>query len=130
MQSHSSTFLIHAGIESRLEHFEYLGVEAIWLSPVYRSPMVDFGYDVSDFTDIDPVFGNMRDFEDLIAAAQRKGIQTCAHALFSVGVCWDVMEKEPAVQGAWGSSPGLSPFHTNTRCTLQFSPQIKDKITQ
>ena len=56
-----------------MDHFDYLGVEAVWISPVYCSPMVDFGYDVSDYTDIDPIFGTMSDFESLIAAAQRKG---------------------------------------------------------
>ena len=56
-----------------MDHFEYLGVEAVWLSPIYRSPMVDFGYDVSHYTEVDPTFGTMTDFEWFIAAAQRKG---------------------------------------------------------
>ena len=45
-----------------------LGVDAIWLSPFYRSPMVDFGYDISDYTDVDPLFGTLADFDDLLAA--------------------------------------------------------------
>lgn len=64
------------GIESRLEHFKWLKIGAIWLSPVYKSPMVDFGYDISDFKAIDPVFGTMDDFEDLIRAAHKRGINT------------------------------------------------------
>ena len=45
------------GIEARLDHLAWLGVDALWLSPIYPSPMHDFGYDVSDYTDVDPVFG-------------------------------------------------------------------------
>ena len=45
------------GITSRLEHLAELGAEAIWLSPFYRSPMADFGYDVADYLDVDPAFG-------------------------------------------------------------------------
>ena len=65
--------VLYSGLQERLDHFEYLGVEAIWLSPIYRSPMVDFGYDVSDYRDVDPTFGTMSDLESFIAAAQRKG---------------------------------------------------------
>ena len=49
-----------AGISSRLDYVAALGVDAIWLSPIYRSPMADFGYDVSDHTAVDPVFGDLR----------------------------------------------------------------------
>jgi alpha-glucosidase len=48
------------GIEQRLEHLSALGVEAVWLSPIFPSPMADFGYDVSDYCDIDPQFGTLR----------------------------------------------------------------------
>ena len=58
------------GIESRLDHFTNLGVETIWMSPIFESPMKDFGYDVSNFTNIDPLFGTLQDFDDLVAAAQ------------------------------------------------------------
>ena len=67
-------FDVCSGIQDRLDHFEYLGVEAVWLSPIYRSPMVDFGYDVSHYTEVDPAFDTMADFESFIAAAQRKGL--------------------------------------------------------
>ena len=59
------------GIESRLDHLAWLGVDALWLSPIYPSPMHDFGYDVSDYTDVDPVFGTLADFDSLTAAARR-----------------------------------------------------------
>jgi len=50
-----------------------LGVKTIWLSPIYKSPMKDFGYDISDFRDIDPLFGTLEDFNDLIAAVHERG---------------------------------------------------------
>jgi len=64
-----------AGIASRLDHVARLGVDAVWLSPFYRSPMADFGYDVSDHTDVDPVFGDLRAFDRLLAAAHRRGLR-------------------------------------------------------
>ena len=55
------------GIISRLDYLADLGIDAIWLSPIYPSPMADFGYDVSDFCDIHPWFGNLADFDALVA---------------------------------------------------------------
>lgn len=57
------------GVRRRLEHLRQLGVDAIWLSPFYRSPMADAGYDISDHTDVDPIFGTLADFDRLIAEA-------------------------------------------------------------
>jgi alpha-glucosidase len=54
------------GIQSRLDYIESLGIKAIWISPIYPSPMADFGYDVSDYTAIHPLFGDMNDFDELI----------------------------------------------------------------
>ena len=62
------------GISARLDHLAALGVDAIWVSPFYRSPMKDFGYDVSDYTDVDPLFGTLGDFDRLLAAAHERGI--------------------------------------------------------
>lgn len=53
-----------------MEHFVDAGVGAIWLSPIFKSPMVDFGYDISDFREIHYEYGTMQDFEDLIAKAK------------------------------------------------------------
>ena len=64
-----------AGITSRLGHVASLGVDAIWLSPVFPSPMADFGYDVSDYCDIDPLFGTLADFDALVAEAHRLGLK-------------------------------------------------------
>ena len=63
------------GIRGRLEYVASLGVEAIWLSPIFPSPMVDFGYDVSDYCDIDPIFGSLTDFDRLVADAHAHGIR-------------------------------------------------------
>jgi alpha-glucosidase len=69
-----------AGITARLDHLndgtpKSLGIDAIWLSPFYRSPMADFGYDVSDYRDVDPTFGNLADFDRLLAEAHRRNIR-------------------------------------------------------
>jgi len=59
------------GIAQRLEHLAYLGVDALWLSPIYPSPLADFGYDVSDYTGVDPRFGTLSDLDVLVAKAHR-----------------------------------------------------------
>ena len=64
-----------AGICSRLDYVAALGVDGIWLSPIYRSPMADFGYDVSDHTAVDPVFGDLEGFDRLLAEAHRRGLR-------------------------------------------------------
>ena len=54
------------GIESRIDYLAEIGVEAVWISPFFTSPMIDFGYDISNFTDVDPIFGTMYDFKSLL----------------------------------------------------------------
>ena len=63
------------GITARLEYLVGLGVDAIWISPFYPSPMADFGYDVADYTGVDRLFGAMEDFDVLLAAAHAKGLR-------------------------------------------------------
>src|SRR3954470_13528098 len=63
------------GIAARLPYLVELGAEAVWLSPFYRSPMADFGYDVSDYRDVDPIFGTLADFDRLVADAHARGIR-------------------------------------------------------
>ncbi len=63
------------GIRRRLAYLAWLGVDAIWLSPFYRSPMADFGYDVAHFCDVDPQFGTLEDWDRLVAEARRLGIK-------------------------------------------------------
>ena len=62
------------GIIDRLDHLATLGVDVIWLSPVYRSPQDDNGYDISDYQDIDPMFGTLAEMDELIAAAHERGL--------------------------------------------------------
>src|SRR3954454_8453520 len=57
------------GILSRLDYLRWLGVEVILLSPIYPSPMADFGYDISDYQDVDPIFGTLADLDALLNAA-------------------------------------------------------------
>jgi alpha-glucosidase len=64
-----------AGVTSRLGYLELLGVDALWITPCYRSPMVDHGYDVADPRDIDPLFGDLAAFDELVATAHRHGIR-------------------------------------------------------
>ncbi|HEX6711870.1 MAG TPA: alpha-amylase family glycosyl hydrolase [Thermoleophilaceae bacterium] len=63
------------GIIERLDYLSALGVAAVWLSPFYPSPMADFGYDIADYTDVDPLFGTLADFDELVAQAHRRGIR-------------------------------------------------------
>ncbi len=63
------------GIAARLDYLAGLGVTAVWVSPVYPSPMADFGYDVSNYTGIDPLFGTLDDFDHLLATAHKKGLR-------------------------------------------------------
>ena len=62
------------GIINKLDYLKELGIDAIWLSPIYPSPDIDFGYDVADYTAIDPKFGTMADFEELLQAAKQRNI--------------------------------------------------------
>jgi hypothetical protein len=106
------------GILARLDHLTWLGVDAIWLSPVHPSPMDDFGYDVSDFLDVDPVFGTLADLDELVAAAHARGC----------GCCWTgcpttpptgtrgsrsraPRATTPGATGTSGATPGGRPAH-------------------
>ena len=64
---------VTAGIISRLPYLKELGIGAVWLSPFYKSPMKDFGYDVSDYRQVDPLFGTLDDFEEMVSTAHGLG---------------------------------------------------------
>ncbi|RSV14040.1 DUF3459 domain-containing protein [Sphingomonas sp. ABOLG] len=64
-----------AGITAHLDYVAALGVDAVWISPFFTSPMADFGYDVSDYCDVDPVFGTLADFDALVARAHALGLK-------------------------------------------------------
>lgn len=63
------------GIRAHLDHLSWLGVDALWLSPIYRSPMADAGYDVADHCDVDPLFGDLSGFDRLLADAHERGLR-------------------------------------------------------
>jgi alpha-glucosidase len=63
------------GILSRLDHLAWLRVDAIWISPIFPSPMADFGYDVSNYTDVDPLFGTLADLDRLVLAAHQRDMR-------------------------------------------------------
>ena len=71
------------GITDRLDHIASLGVDAVWLSPVFPSPMKDMGYDVSDYTDIDPCFGTLDDFDRMVARAHDLGLKVIIDQVLS-----------------------------------------------
>ncbi len=63
------------GIHARLDYLQWLGVDALWLSPFYRSPMADFGYDVADYCDVDPLFGDLAAFDALVEDSHARGLR-------------------------------------------------------
>ncbi|MDB2407214.1 alpha-amylase family glycosyl hydrolase [Jannaschia sp.] len=71
------------GITRRLPHVASLGVDAIWISPFFKSPMADMGYDVSDYRDVDPSFGTLADFEALVVRAHELGLKVIIDQVFS-----------------------------------------------
>jgi alpha-glucosidase len=79
------------GIRSRLDHVTWLGADAIWLSPIYPSPLADFGYDVADHAAIDPVYGTLEDYEELAAAAHERGLR----------VLMDVVPSHTSIEHPW-----------------------------
>lgn len=71
------------GIVDRLDYVASLGVDAIWISPFFKSPMADFGYDIADYRDVDPLFGTIADFDQLLAKAHGLGIKVMIDQVFS-----------------------------------------------
>ena len=112
------------GITSRLDYLADLGVDVVWLSPVYRSPQRDNGYDISDYQDIDPLFGTLADFDVLLAAAHERGIKIVMDVVVnhtSDEHPWFVESRDPASAkrdwyfwrspraGHEGGAPGAEP---------------------
>ena len=71
------------GLIGKLDYIASLGVDAIWVSPFYRSPMADFGYDISDYRDVDPVFGTLADFDRLLSESHRRGLRVIVDQVLS-----------------------------------------------
>ena len=92
------------GIRGKLYYLAELGVDALWLSPIFASPDVDFGYDVSDYYSIDPKFGTVKDFEALVKEAHRKGLR----------IILDMVTNHTSDQHAWfkeARSSRVNPYH-------------------
>ena len=71
------------GIIAKLDYIADLGVDAVWLSPFFTSPMADYGYDVSDYRNVDPIFGNLDDFDRLISGAHERGLKIIIDQVYS-----------------------------------------------
>jgi alpha-glucosidase len=71
------------GIINRLDYLEWLGVDALWLSPIFKSPMKDFGYDISDYLDIDPMFGTLDDFKELLQKSHERGMKVIVDQVYN-----------------------------------------------
>ena len=71
------------GITRRLAHVASLGVDAIWLSPFFTSPMKDFGYDIADYCNVDPIFGTLADFDALVARAHSLGLKVIIDQVYA-----------------------------------------------
>ena len=76
------------GIADKLDHIASLGVDGIWISPFYPSPMKDFGYDVADYCDVDPMFGTLSDFDRVLAEAHRRGLKVIIDQVYSHSSDW------------------------------------------
>ncbi|WP_428643368.1 alpha-glucosidase family protein [Roseibium sp.] len=71
------------GVTEKMDYIASLGVDAIWLSPFFTSPMADFGYDISDYEDVDPMFGTLADFDRMLAAAHERGLKVIIDLVIS-----------------------------------------------
>jgi alpha-glucosidase len=113
-----------AGVRARLDHVAGLGVDALWLSPFQPSPMADFGYDVSDFTAVDPVFGTLEDFDRLVVAAHERGL----HVLLDLIPCHTSIEhpwfREHPDWYSWSDGP-----RNNWRATFGGPAWSRDAAT-
>src|SRR5947209_5905569 len=99
------------GIVSKLDYLHWLGVDALWLSPIYPSPMRDFGYDVSDYCDVDPVFGSLADLDALIASSHERGIRVLLDWVPNHSGCGS---GGPAAVGAGPPAPQSTPAPADT----------------
>ena len=98
------------GVTSHLDDLATLGIDAIWLSPFQRSPQKDAGYDVSDYCDVDPLFGTLADFDDMLAAAHERSIR----------VIVDLVPNHSSDQHEWFQQALASPPHSVERARYMF----------
>ena len=96
---------ISKGFRMRLEHLVDLGIDAIWISPIFPSPMRDFGYDVSDYCAIHPLFGSLADFDALLESAHAHGLK----------VILDFVPNHTSDEHPWFQESRSSRFHPKRR---------------
>ena len=89
-----------AGITGKLDYLRDLGVDAVWISPFFKSPQDDCGYDISDFCDVDGQYGTLADFDALLAAAHERGIR----------VLLDLVVNHTSTQHPWFRAAVADPF--------------------
>ncbi|GAA3206613.1 glycoside hydrolase family 13 protein [Dactylosporangium siamense] len=104
------------GLRERLPYLKDLGVDAIWLTPFFRSPMIDGGYDVADYRDVDPMFGTLADFDAMLAAA---------HAL-DIRVIVDIVPNHTSSQHAWFAEALAAPPGSLARDRYIFRPATEE----
>lgn len=104
------------GVISQLDYLKTLSVTAIWLSPFYPSPMADFGYDVSDYCDVDPIFGTLDDFKQLLAAAEEHDIK----------VMIDLVPNHTSSEHEWFKASGQSTDNPKADWYIWRDPLGKD----
>ena len=92
------------GITARLRYLHALGVDAVWLTPFYPSPQADHGYDVADYCDVDPMFGDLDDFDTLCARCHDLGMKMIV----------DIVPNHSSDQHAWFQAALASPPHTTS----------------
>ena len=104
-----------AGILSRLWYLQELGVGAIWLSPFFKSPMKDFGYDVSDYREVDPLFGTVGDFDSIVQRAHQLGILFFLFHIFSqyFFICVSNLNTSKGLQGTGAIRTRILPSKPN-----------------
>ena len=106
------------GIESRIDYLEWLGIDAVWLTPFFSSPMLDLGYDIADYCAVDPIFGSLDDFDRLVEKLHQRDIR----------VILDFVPNHTSDQHAWfvdsrSSRAGEGPRRRRDRHPLR-SPSL------
>src|ERR1700739_998406 len=104
------------GITSRLDYLQELGVNAVWLTPIYSSPQVVFGYDISDYDNIDPQYGTLADFDRLVAEAHKRNI----------GIIMDLVLNHTSDQHAWFKESESSRHNPKADWYMWHDPKMVD----
>ncbi|WP_396020344.1 alpha-amylase family glycosyl hydrolase [Arthrobacter sp. ISL-72] len=105
------------GVTAHLDHLQKLGVDAVWLSPFYKSPQADAGYDVADYRQVDPLFGTLADFDDMLQKAHRLGLK----------VIVDLVPNHTSDEHVWFQQALASPPGSRERDRYMFRPG-KDSV--